>query len=237
MNDFDARLASKLERLDAAVPMPRQPARLAPSRPIARSRKRGRVIVLLAAAAVLLASAGVFVASGAQIPPTPAEVARNAGDEVRVSDDLGKVTSDACLSLSQARTLFRQHLDALGLHDWTVRSDDRVREAQCVTGAAIGDAREVLVIASMGGDVGKALDAISVDLMSRCVSPTDAVALVRSTLVGLGRSDPSVQIGPARGVPVGDGGAFVKHMADGCAVYGGAQFDDSGRYTWFVSTH
>jgi hypothetical protein len=29
----------------------------------------------------------------------------------------------------------------------------------------------------------------------------------------------------------------VKDMAKGCAVYGGAQFDEVGRYTWFVSTH
>jgi hypothetical protein len=236
MNDFEAHLAHKLERLDAAVPTPTRPVPSALPRPVAGPRKRRRMIMLLVAATVLLASAGAFVATGTQIPPTPTELAKEAADEARVLDDLGAAMSGLCLSLPEAKTLVRQRLDALGLRDWTIRSDDRVREAPCVGAAPAGDA-DVLLMPSMGGDVGKALDSIGADLMSRCASSSEAVALIRSTLIGLGRADPNVQIGPARGVPVGDGGAFVKHMAAGCAVYGGAQFDDAGRYTWFVSTH
>ena len=39
-----------------------------------------------------------------------------------------------------------------------------------------------------------------------------------------------------RQVPVGSAGdAYVAHVNAGCYVYGGAQFDEVGHYTWFVS--
>jgi len=236
MNDFDARLASRLERLDAAVPTPRQPRLASPGR-IEGSRRRRRVLVLLAAAALFLASAGAFVATGGHIR-TPAEIAKDDADEARVFADLGALTSDRCLSLPDATKLFREHLDALGLRSWTLHIlYDQVREARCVGAAPVGADREVVVLPSMGGDVDKALVAISADLMTRCLTAKEASVLVRSTLVGLGRTDANVQVRAAWAFPADDGGAFVKHMADGCAVYSGAQFDNAGRYTWFVSTH
>jgi hypothetical protein len=62
------------------------------------------------------------------------------------------------------------------------------------------------------------------------------VALIRSTLTALGVSDPKVEATGVRQVPVGPAGdAYVAHINAGCYVYGGAQFDDVGRYTWYVS--
>jgi hypothetical protein len=234
--DFDARLATRLERLDAAVPTPRQPFRVIAASPT-RHRRRRRVILVLAAAA-LLTAASVIAATGTQRPRTPAETARDDADEARVFADLGALLSDRCIPLAQATKLFREHLDALGLQTWTLHIlHDQVREARCVGAAPVGADREVVVLPSMGGDVDKALDAVAADLMTRCLTAKEASALVRSTLVGLGRTDASVQVRAAWGFPAEDGGAFVKHMADGCAVYSGAQFDNAGRYTWFVSTH
>jgi hypothetical protein len=236
-NDFDARLARMLERLDAAVPTPAQPLPVAAPMPAGNSRTRRRVILVLAAAA-LLTGASVIVATGTQTPRTAEEAAKDDADEARVFADLGALLSDRCLPLAQATQLFREHLDALGLQRWTIRIlQDQVREARCVGAAPVGADREVVVLPSMGGDVDKALDGVSADLLTRCLTAKEAVALVRSTLVGLGRTDANVQIRPAWAFPADDGGAFVKHMAEGCAVYSGAQFDNAGRYTWFVSTH
>jgi hypothetical protein len=233
--DFDVRLARMLERLDAAVPTPGQPLPVAA--PPTGHRRRRRVILVLAAAA-LLTAASVIAATGTQRPRTPAETAKDDADEARVFADLGALLSDRCLPLAQATKLFREHLDALGLQRWTIRIlQDQVREARCVGAAPVGADREVVVLPSMGGDVDKALDGVSADLLTRCLTAKEASALVRSTLVGLGRTDANVQIRPAWAFPAGDGGAFVKHMAEGCAVYSGAQFDNAGRYTWFVSTH
>jgi hypothetical protein len=229
MTDFDARLRERFQHLDAAIPAVAQPVVTAPRRGLSR-RRQGTF--LLVAAAIFLGAAAIATFA----TPDPAFTARNAADEERVRNDLGTYTESACLSRDQAMTLFRQRLDALGLKDWTIRADDRIKEARCVTGAPIGDTQEILLIASMGGDVGTALDGVSATLLDRCLGRDDAVALVRSTLAGLGVQNPNVEATGIRQVPVGSAGdAYVAHANAGCYVYGGAQFDNVGRYTWFVS--
>ncbi len=232
MTDFDARLRERFQHLDAAIPAVPAPV-VATERRGPNRRRQG--VVLLVAAAVFLGAAAI-VTFATPPPPDPAVVAHNAADEERVRNDLGTYTEDACLTRTQATTLFRLRLDALGLRDWTIRGDDRIKEARCVTGAPIGDDKEILLIASMGGDVAKALDAASAVLLDRCLGRDDAVSLVLSTLTGLGVPNPNIQATGIRQVPVGTAGeAYVAHVRAGCYVYGGAQFDDVGRYTWFVS--
>ena len=43
------------------------------------------------------------------------------------------------------------------------------------------------------------------------------------------------ETGGVRGVPLEYGDAYLQHIADGCYVYAGAQFDDVGRYTWYLA--
>jgi hypothetical protein len=232
MTDFDARLRERFQHLDASIPAVPTPAVTAPRRELNR-RRQG--VFLLVAAAVFLGTAAV-VTMAMPAPSDPAVVARNAADEERVREDIGTYTADACLSRDQALTLFRQRLDALGLSAWTIRADDRIKEARCVTGAPIGDSQEILLIASMGGKVAAALDRASAALLDQCLGHDEAVALVQSTLVAVGVEDPKVEATGVRQVPVGSAGdAYLSHVAAGCFVYGGAQFDNVGRYTWFVS--
>jgi len=230
MTDFDARLRDRFQRLDAAIPEPAVPVasqtRRGPNR-----RRQG--IILVAAAAALLAAASLAVAN--QPPPDPVVVAKNAADEERVLEDLGSRTDNACLSREQATTMGRERLDALGLSNWTIRVDGRIKEARCVTFGVSGDTQEVLLVASMGGDVAKALDQIAAKLMATCAPRDDAVSLMRSTLTSLGVTDPKIEVTGIRQIPIENGDAYVAHIKGGCYVYGGAQFDDVGRYTWFVS--
>jgi hypothetical protein len=170
-----------------------------------------------------------------QPTPDPAVVAQNAADEERVLEDLGSRTESACLSREQATTMGRERLDALGLSNWTIRVDDRIKEARCVTFGVSGDIQEVLLVASMGGDVAKALDQIAAELLATCVARDDAVSLVRSMLTSLGVTDPKIEVTGIRQIPIENGDAYVAHVKGGCYVYGGAQFDDVGHYTWFVS--
>ena len=54
----------------------------------------------------------------------------------------------------------------------------------------------------------------------------------------MGLQDPKVEATGVRQVPVGSAGdTYLAHVKAGCSVYGGAQFDDVGCYTWFVSGH
>ncbi len=232
MTDFDIRLRERFQRLDAAIPDPRPPVASA-LRPVIKRRRQAMFLVVAAALFLGTAAAAAFATMAS---PDPGVTAQNAADEERVRDDLGKYTAGACLSRDEATTLFRQRLDALGLKGWTIRADDRIKEARCISGAPIGDATEVLLIASMGGDVSKALDAVSEKLLAECLGQADAVSLVRSTLAGLGVQAADVEATGIRQTPVGPAGdAYVAHVEAGCYVYGGAQFDEVGRYTWFVS--
>jgi len=229
MSTFERRVRAGLQRLEAAVPEPKPPAARRPN-----PRRRRQVILLLAATASLLL-AGSLVATAGRTPPTSAQQAKNAADEERVRDDIGQHMGNACLSRAEAVAVIRARLNALGLADWTIRSDDSTREAPCVGAAAIGDTHEVLLTPSMGGDVARALDAISAQLMQECLGKEQAVTLVSSTLTDLGVSNPKLETGGVRGVPVEYGGAYLQHIADGCYVYAGAQFDDVGRYTWYLA--
>jgi hypothetical protein len=190
--------------------------------------------VLLAATAALL-TATSLVATAIPPPPDPAVEARNAADEELVRNDLGLYTSTTCLTEAEALSLFRERLDALGFEDWTVRADGRYRDAPCVGAAAIGEDKEVMLLPSMGSNVADALDATRDELVRECLSTGDAIDRVRTTLIREGIADPRVVAGALLAVPLEHADAYLEHVANGCAVYGGAQFDESGRYTWTVS--
>jgi hypothetical protein len=189
--------------------------------------------VLLAATVALLA-ASTLVVTATRPPRTPAQQAHDAANEERVLADLGRHFGNACLTAEQAKTLIRERLDALGLSDWTIRADDRIREAPCVGAGGTGT-NEVILIPSMGGKVGQAMDNLSAQLMRECRSRNEAVDLLRSTLVEAGMVDPKIEVGGVRGIPLEYGDAYQQHAADGCYVYAGSQFDSVGRYTWFIA--
>jgi len=190
--------------------------------------------MLVAAAAILLVGSAI-AAVATTPPPDPAVVARNEADEQRVLDDLGAQLADVCLTPPEAVALFRERLDALGLADWTIRDDGRAARAPCTGASAAGDTHEVLVMPSMGMRVAVALDELQRHLLSACLSGAEAVDLLRTTLTGLGIADPKVEITGVTQVPLENTDAFLEHVRKGCHVLGGAQFDEVGNYTWYVS--
>jgi len=232
MTRFDNELRLRLEHLAAAVP-----TAAAPSTAVGMATRKSRrlQLALLIAATLLLVAATSLVTTATRPPRTPAQQTRDAADEELVRNDLGAVMENRCLNASQAKALIRARLVTLGLADWSIRADDSIRDAPCVGAAAVGDSHEVILTPSMGAPVAKALDALQADLMGRCLGREDAANLLHSTLVNAGAQDPKIEVGGVRGVPLEYGDAYLKHIQDGCYVYGGAQFDGTGRYTWFLS--
>lgn len=231
MTDFDTTLRDRMARLDAAIPNFAEPEMSAARR--GPNRRRQGVILIAAAASLLAVTALAAVAN--QPPPDPAIVAQNEADERRVLDDLGAHTANACLSLDEAIALFRARLDALGLADWTIRDDGRATSSPCVGAAVIGDAHEVLIMPSMGMPVATALDALGAELLATCAGREEAVERLRATLVAEGIAEPRIEVTGIRAVPIDKADAYVRHVENGCHVYGGAQFDSVGSYTWFIS--
>jgi hypothetical protein len=231
MTDFDEQLRQRLARLEQAVPVGSLPQAQIRS---FSARRRGYVWLLLAATIALL-MAGTLVATASRPPRTPAEQAKDAADEERVRNDLASQMTAPCLSVGEAQRLIRSRLNALALTDWTIRQDDTVSQAPCVTAAPVGDSHEVLLIPSFGTAAGRALDSAASSLMSRCLNQDQARDLLRSALIGAGIPSPRIEVGGVRGIPLEYGDRYVKHVQEGCYVYAGAQFDSQGRYTWYLA--
>jgi hypothetical protein len=231
MTNFDTVLRERFARLDAAIP------ELAPPQVAAtpRGRHLGRRTVLLIAATAILLGVTAIVAIANTPPRDPAVVARNEADELRLRNDLGAQFADLCLTPEGAKALIRQRLDALGLSDWTIDNTGRAAAAPCAGAAPAGDIHAVLIMPSMGMAVASALDQLQAELLANCATRDDAVAQLRSRLVELGIANPKVKVGGITQVPRENADAFVNHVENGCYVLGGAQFDQTGHYTWFIS--
>ena len=235
MNDHlsEAALRSRLQRLDAAVPPFAAPT-LTAGAGSARPRRRRQVPILLVATAALMLATAVATFS-APVPRSPAELEASQAVEEQVRNALFEDLGDSCRQKAEVVRMVRATLDRLGHPDWTIRADDsRVREAPCVGTAAIGDSAEVMLMPSMGGTVAVAMDQVGLDLMERCLDRGAAIALVTDALHGAGVAQPDVRSGGMPMVPIGQEQAYADHVAKGCYVYAGAQFDQVGRYTWYV---
>jgi hypothetical protein len=235
MNDdaFETALRSRLLRLDAAVPAFAAPAVSANTRSPG-SRRRRQVLVLLVATAALMLATAVATFS-APVPRTPAELEASQAAEEQVRNALFEDLGGACRQKAEVVRMVRATLDRLGHRDWTIRADDdRVREAPCVGTAAIGDSAEVMLMPSMGERVAGAMDQVALDLMERCLDHDGAIQVVTAALRGAGVEQPDVRSGGMPMVPIGQEQAYADHVARGCYVYAGAQFDQVGRYTWYV---
>ena len=233
MNDFDLRLRQRLQRLEAAAPEPRLPATRTALRPLRR-----RHVAVLALAASMVLAVGSLVASGSAPPPSPAQLALDAANEARLNRDLEGLWLE-CPSEAEARALVSDRLVALGLTDWTIRLDRAsLAAAQCVQAVALGDSHQVMLTPSMGPRVNEAIEALKVDLLSRCLNRTQAVDLLRATLESAGVSQPSIAVVEVRITPADDQEKerYLKHVADGCVVFSDAQSDQNGRYTWSLAS-
>ncbi len=231
MTDFDDELLQRLHRLDAAVPEPARPVTANPQ--LHRPRRRGRLVLALAAVIALVVGTSL-VALGTAPPPDPAQVARDEALEEQVREDLTAHEGEACRTPEQAFAHYRARLDALGLSDWTIRTGENLRESPCVSAGVSGQTHEVVLTPAMGPQVNDVVEALKVDLLERCLNRDEAIELLRSTLISAGVVNPQIVVGGVRGVPIDgdDRKAYLQHIADGCVVFGDAQSDQNGRYTW-----
>jgi hypothetical protein len=233
MSDFETILRQRLTALDLAMPEPGRPVVV----PIRRSQyPRGALVLLAAALGLLVIGAIGTFASG--LPRDPAQVAQDNADEARVNEALGALVAGRCLSPAEAPAAVRAMLDGLGLSTWAIRvggSADGVSQAPCVGGGASGETHEVILLPNMGPAAGAAIDRVSTQLQTECLGRDAAVNLLQSALAAAGVVDPRIEVTGVRGVPVGDRGAYLAHLNAGCYEYGGAAFDDVGRYTWYIS--
>jgi hypothetical protein len=228
MSDFDHQLRLRLQRLEAAVPEPRQPSR--PALRVLPSRRHTAVVALAAMMALIVGSAIVALASA-----PPRNPAQDAANESRLRDDLDQHWG-ACMTEPQARALVQSRLSALGLDGWVIRLDrTSLAQAPCVGAAVFGDTSEVLLAPSLGTQINNAKETVAADLLSSCLDRTQATELLRTTLEAAGLNDPTIVVGGIRAVPA-QASAYLEHVANGCVVFSDTQADDQGYYTWWLTS-
>lgn len=228
MSDFDHQLRLRLQRLEAAVPEPRQP-----SRPALRVLRTRRHTALLAVAAVMALIVGSTIVALAYAPPR--NPAQDAANESRLRADLDQHWG-ACMAEPQARALVQSRLSALGLEGWVIRLDrTSLAQAPCVGASVSGDTSEVLLTPSLGTQINAAKETVAADLLSSCLDRTQASGLLRTTLEAAGLQDPTIEVGGIRAVPA-QASAYLEHVANGCVVFSDSQADDQGHYTWWLTS-
>lgn len=227
MTDFDKRLRSRLQRLDAAIPVREwRGAGLtdrSPSTPVGGSRAgRRKVVVLLAAAALLVGVstvAAVGVLDGQDAPPPEVESA--------VAEVFGE---RECVTAAEARPDLRAKLDAAGFAAWPIESrqfrssGQTVDEARCAVPVIIGSA--VALYPGAGADILEALELVADELLTDCFTREQATQLVTAALAAHGvegwkiTSDPTAP----QGVPLDQEQQYREHMENGCVVYAGMPY-------------
>lgn len=235
MTDFDTRLRTRLERLDAAIPAPRPPsvsvvdgrlAGMAPARP-ARQRRGRRVILVLAAAALLMATS-VATAQRFLFPDVPQPALEAALKEV--------FAQSGCVTATDATDAIRARLDALGYADWEIESRPGAEHARCVAGGLLTPEHVVILLPAAGREVAEAVAGVWDELMRRCLGKDEATQLVSSVLTSLGETDFSVRAdpwGPQAG-PIDQIEAVRSHVAAGCFVYSGMGRDADGHANYYL---
>lgn len=240
MDEFEGRLRRRLARLEAAAPTGE--ALAIAGRPLRHRPRRGRQLALLAAAVVALLLVGTVATLSAPRPLSPHEEAALLAQEAALLAEADEVaiivteaTGDRCLHVADLPTIIRPALDAAGFEGWRFRLDDHVKEARCVGFGVLHETRELLVMPSMSAPVARALDDVRARMLTECLDRDAAVALVAEVIHAAGVPDPTVVVGGALVVPVDGADAYLEHLEAGCAVYSNAQWDEVGRYTWYIA--
>ncbi len=234
MTDFEERLRSGLERLDAAVPDPAGPAyerRDTPAGAPRRSpRRRGRrVLVLLAAAAFILGTSAVAAN-------------RLLFDEEVRHPDIEAALADVfaerdCIDAGEASDLIRGELDALGYADWMIELRSNADNARCVGAGVIGEHHVIALFPGTGQELAHALEAAGDELLRQCLDREEAIAYLSSVVTAAGDTNFTIQADPwgPEGAPTDQYEAYERHAAQGCYVrVPMVGRDEEGRATYYL---
>lgn len=233
MTDFDRRLRSRLERLDAAIPVrPWRDTAPETRRSVAFAKLGGRrrFVLLLAAAAAAIASVSTAAAIGLlDGEATPPEVAAAVADVFAASE---------CVPANEARALLRGKLDAAGLADWPIVSRQfrssglSADQARCAVPVIIDGT--VALFPAPGTDVLEAMEVVAGELLKGCYTREEATQLVNATLAthGIAGWKISGDVWGPQVFPSDQEKQYRQHVADGCVVYAGMPFGPGEVFLW-----
>jgi hypothetical protein len=230
---FDARLAARLARLEAAIPAPPRPTITGSAidvlrRPTVRARRRWRLPALLAAAA-LLVTAGLVGAERSLYPDV---------EEPRLESALAEIfAGSGCLSAADVTRQIEATLADLGYDGWTVAPRPGADTATCVLPGVVSPLHEVALFPSTGKELADALHQVAGVLEDQCLNRAQAFSLVSSTVKSIGTlADFDISADPwgPQGGPIDKIEFYQQHVHDGCFVYAGMGGDANGKFEFYL---
>jgi hypothetical protein len=230
---FDARLAARLARLEAAIPAPRLPTITGSTidvlrRPTARPRRRWRLPALLAAAA-LLVTAGLVGAERSLYPDV---------QEPRLEAALAEIfAGSGCLPAADVTPQIEARLADLGYDGWTVAPRPGAATAPCVLPGVVSPLHEVALFPTGGKKLADALQQVAGVLEDQCLNRAQAFSLVSSTVKSIGTvPDFNISADPwgPQGGPIDKIQFYEEHVHAGCFVYAGMGGDANGKAEFYL---
>jgi hypothetical protein len=228
MSDFDTRLQTKLEHLDAALPKAAAP-NIAAARIQARKRGRLRRLVPVLAAAAVLLGGGAVGAQRLLNPDNP---------EPELEAALGEAWAGVdCMSPDDAQASAQAALDSLGKADWTVALRPGVGGGTgCTFPGVIAPLHEVALFPGAGEELSGALAAVQVELFEQCLNRSEATNLLSSVLVAHGVTDFEIHSepwGPSGYGPIDQIEEYLEHGTR-CFMYGGTGHSENGKPQYYL---
>jgi hypothetical protein len=195
------------------------------------SHRRGRLVPLLAVAALVVAASAV-TAQRYLYPEVP---------EPQLEAALGEVfaAGGGCLSAAEARPAIQAKLDDLGYAGWVIEGQTGTDTSRCTAAGIDPTVHVVLLLPAAGRDLASALESLGHELgVERCLNRTEAMALLSSVVVSQGVTDFDVRAdpwGPGPQLPLDQIDAYEAHAAEGCTMYAGMGWDEGGKPQFYLS--
>lgn len=140
-----------------------------------------------------------------------------------------------CTTAAEAERSLQESLEESGYTDWSVLKGPALRSTTCVGASVDTLKKHVVLVAVLSPEARQAMQRVTEDLYSRCLSKQEAIEHVTSVLRGLGEADFGVQTDGPLTAPLGREDEILDHVAAGCWVYSGTGTSTSGQRTYFLS--
>lgn len=143
-------------------------------------------------------------------------------------------TGERCLTVQAADQAIRAELVELGMSDWRIHRGLGITNDGCVSAGIDTVHGRIRLDGVQHPDVRKALDLVAEELLERCATKDDAVAMVASTLSGFGETGWEIRGSDLVGGPLDRLDEIKRHAEAGCAVYSGTGMTPEGTRQYYI---
>lgn len=140
-----------------------------------------------------------------------------------------------CHVAAEAEVALRSRLDASGLRVWSVKRRAGIKDGDCVGGFVMTAEHTIRLDPVVRPEVREALAQAWEYLMTNCLDEHDATEYITATLVGLGEAGFAVRVDGPVAAPPDRFDEAVTHAKQGCFLYSGLGWTETGQAVYFLA--